>query len=115
MYTVPMDIPKFCNKCPFGMCNYNQPSWGISIGKRERNKVDGRHDSEGTYGYVCNVEFQDNGRYTKVLRANIGENIPKPDWCGLKEMKNRLTKGRRGSRTTNVRHRTDKGMPASAG
>lgn len=67
------------------MCNYNHPSWGINIDRRERNKVDGQRDSEGTYGYVCNVEFQKNGRYTKVMRGNIGEDIPKPQWCGLKE------------------------------
>lgn len=86
MYIVPMEIPKYCNKCPFGICNYNHPAWGISIDKGKRNKIDGKHDAEGTYGYVCNVEFQKNGRYTKVLRVHIGEDIKKPDWCELKEI-----------------------------
>lgn len=86
MYLVPMELPKHCNKCPFGMCNYNHPSWGISIHESERNKTDGKRDAEGTYGYVCNVEFQKNGRYTKVMRSDIGFDIEKPDWCELKEV-----------------------------
>jgi hypothetical protein len=33
------------------------------------------------------VEFQNNGRYTKVLRAECGKDIKKPKWCGLRETK----------------------------
>lgn len=86
MYIVPMEMPKHCNKCPFGMCNYNFPCWGSNNSNREVSKVDGEENLAGTYGYVCNVEYQKNLRYTKVLRANIGEDIKKPDWCPLKEM-----------------------------
>lgn len=25
MYSVPMEIPQFCNKCPFGICSYSIP------------------------------------------------------------------------------------------
>ena len=79
MYTVPMDIPKHCNKCPFGHCNYNFPLESSAI-----SNIDGKENKAGTYGYVCNVEFQKNGRYTKVLRADRGRDIKKPKWCGLK-------------------------------
>ena len=27
-----------------------------------------------------------NGKYTKVLRAGLEEDIKKPKWCGLKEV-----------------------------
>lgn len=81
MYLVPMDIPKYCNKCPFGMGNYNLPFWG----ERFISNIDFKENKVGTYGYVCNVEFQKNKRYTKVLRAELGEDIKKPKWCELKE------------------------------
>lgn len=83
MYSVPMEIPKFCNKCPFGQCDYSLP-----FGRNSVSHVDGKENKTGTCGYVCNVEFQNKGRYTKVIRANIEEDIPKPDWCGLMEMEN---------------------------
>lgn len=83
MYTVPMEMPKFCNKCPFGYCNY-----GFPLGSSCISTVDGEENKAGTYGYVCNVEFEENGRYTKVMRAEIDENITKPKWCGLKELEN---------------------------
>lgn len=81
MYLVPMDLPKFCNKCPFGYCQYSFPS----LGSNSISQVDGKENKVGTYGYVCNIEFQNNGRYTKVLRAECGKDIKKPKWCGLKE------------------------------
>lgn len=84
MYLVPMELPKHCNKCPFGMLHYNLPDWGTC--KYEIDKIDGKRDAEGTYGYVCNVEFQKNGKYTKVMRSDIGFDIEKPDWCELKEV-----------------------------
>lgn len=86
MYSVPMEIPKHCNKCPFGMCNYNRPQWSKSY-EKFISSVDGKENKEGTYGYVCNVEFQSNGRYTKVLRAECENDIKKPKWCGLREVK----------------------------
>lgn len=81
MYLVPMDIPKYCNKCPFGMFNYNLPFWGEQF----ISNIDGRENKAGTYGFVCNVEFQKNGRFTKVLRAKYGKDIKKPKWCEFKE------------------------------
>jgi hypothetical protein len=80
MYLVPMEMPKHCNKCPFGHTAYNH-----SFGRDYIDMRDGEMNKTGTYGYICNIEFQDNHKYTKVMRANIGEDIEKPDWCGLKE------------------------------
>lgn len=80
MYVVPMDIPQFCNKCPFGMLNYSAPFGGWTT-----SKIDGKDDAVGTHGYVCNIDFYENGRYTKVLRGNVDNDIPKPDWCQLRE------------------------------
>lgn len=85
MYLVPMEIPKHCNKCPFGMCNYSYPLWGEKYDKIF-SSVDGEENKAGTYGYVCNVKFQKNNRYSTVLRANMGADIEKPDWCELKEV-----------------------------
>lgn len=84
MYVVPMDIPKCCNECPFGHCTYSFPLGSSSI-----SDIDGKEDRAGTYGYVCNIEFQANGKYTKVLRAERGESIKKPQWCGLQEIEER--------------------------
>lgn len=81
MYIVPMEIPEHCNNCPFGHCDYSFPFGSSSI-----SRVDGKENKTGTYGYVCNVEFQKNGRYTKVLRSECGKDIKKPKWCGLKEI-----------------------------
>lgn len=86
MFIVPMEIPKYCNKCPFGMCNYNHPLQRDREYSKDFSKIDGEENKIGTYGYTCNVEFQKNGKYTKVLRENIGEDIQKPDWCELKEV-----------------------------
>ena len=66
MYKVPMEIPKHCNKCPFGRHQYT--------------------NIKNTYGYVCNIDFNENGKYTQVLRAQIGKDIKRPDWCKLIDM-----------------------------
>lgn len=87
MYLVPMELPKNCNKCPFGMCHYNYPLWKeAKYNYSDIDRTDGKEDKAGTYGYVCNMEFQKNGRYTKVMRSDIGFDIEKPDWCELKEV-----------------------------
>ena len=78
MYLVPMEMPKFCNRCPFGSINYS-----FTLGSRSISSIDGAMNENGTYGYTCNMEFQENGRYTKVMRAKCGEDIPRPEWCGL--------------------------------
>lgn len=78
MYVVPMEIPEHCNKCPFGYCNYSFPSGSGSI-----SGIDGEENKAGTYGYVCNIELQKSGKYTKILRAEWGKDIKKPKWCSL--------------------------------
>lgn len=82
-YIVPMEIPKHCNECPFSYLNYSFPIGGSSI-----SNIDGKENKKGTYGYVCNVDFGKNGKYTKILRAECEEKIKRPKWCGLKELKN---------------------------
>lgn len=85
MYLVPMEIPKCCNECPFGMLNYTYPPSYGDPKEPSVSCVDSEENIRGTYGYTCNVEFQKNNRYTKVVRARFGEDIKKPDWCELKE------------------------------
>jgi hypothetical protein len=81
MYMVPGNIPQHCNHCPFAVCNYNLPFERSCI-----SGVDGLENTHGTYGYTCNLDFHENQRYTRVLRANIGEDIERPAWCRLKEI-----------------------------
>lgn len=81
MYLVPMEIPKHCNKCPFGCGNYSFPAIGSCT-----SMIDRKQNRTGTYGYVCNIDFRKNGCYTKVLRADIGTDIKRPGWCELKEI-----------------------------
>ena len=84
-YIVPLPLPKHCNKCPFGMCWYNKPSWSD---KDEISETDGRVNKPDTYGYVCNVEFYTGNKgYTKVLRAEKDKDIKKPKWCRLRKYK----------------------------
>ena len=78
MYKVPMKIPKCCNKCPFGMCDFSHP-----FGCGEISRIDGKENKTGYYGYVCNIEFLKNNKYTKINRSKIDEDIKKPKWCGL--------------------------------
>lgn len=82
-YLVPLELPKHCNKCPFGKCAYNKPFWAKA---KELSVIDNKINDVNTYGYTCNIEFSENGKYTKVLRARIGKDIEKPDWCKLREV-----------------------------
>jgi hypothetical protein len=54
---------------------------------KEYSSVDGMECRQGTYGYVCNIQFEILGVYENVQRANIGEDIIKPSWCRLEEIK----------------------------
>lgn len=85
MYIVPMSIPQYCNKCPFGYCNYSFPFEGSFV-----SNIDGKENKSGTYGIVCNVEYQKSGKYTTLLRSELGKDIRKPEWCGLKEVSSDL-------------------------
>jgi len=87
MYLAPMEITKHCNKCPFGFCHYSYPLWRDErFHEKDIDKIDSKENKAGTYGYVCNVEFQNSKKYTKVLRADVGKDIKKPKWCGLREV-----------------------------
>lgn len=80
MYKVPMEIPKHCNKCPFGRHQYNKPFWSS---EDRIEPIDFKLNVRNTYGYVCNIDFNENGKYTQVLRSQIGKDIERPDWCKL--------------------------------
>ena len=82
-YFVPLELPKYCNKCPYGHCMYSYPFWAT---KRNISKIDGKENKVNTYGYICNLDFAENGKYTKVLRANFDENNEKPNLCKLIEI-----------------------------
>lgn len=81
-YIVPMEIPKYCSSCPFG-----QPRYQFSFWPKEAifDPIDKKLNKPYTYGYVCNIDFEENGKYTKVMRGELkkGE-IKKPKWCKLK-------------------------------
>lgn len=79
-YIVPMKMPKYCNKCPFGACQYSYPLGSSSI-----SEIDGEKNEPYTHGYVCNIDWWQNGQHTKIMRAHMGDNISIPEWCGLKE------------------------------
>jgi len=87
MYKVPLEMPEYCNKCPFGMCSYNLPFPRERWRDREFSSIDGKVCESGTDGYVCNIQFGILGSYEDVIRANIGEDIIKPSWCRLEEIK----------------------------
>lgn len=80
-YIVPDKIPKYCNKCPFGRCRYCFPSDNMMI----KSMVDGKINKAKTHGYVCHLEYKSQGKYTKVMHAEIGVDIKKPKWCPLEE------------------------------
>lgn len=82
-YIVPMKIPKHCDGCPFG-----QPRYQFSFWSKEAifDPIDKKLNKPDTYGYVCNVNFSENGKYTKVMRAKCKENIKKPKWCKLESV-----------------------------
>ena len=87
MYKVPLEIPKYCNKCPFGICSYSLPLPREIWRDREFSSIDGKLCESGAYGYVCNIQFGILGSYEDVIRANIDEDIKKPSWCRLEEEK----------------------------
>lgn len=80
-YIVPMEIPKYCNDCPFGHLHYFRLFWTSGS---VTDPIDKKENKPDTYGYVCNVDFSKNGKYTKVMRAKCGKNIKKPKLCKLK-------------------------------
>ncbi|MBL6466435.1 MAG: hypothetical protein JNG49_08480 [Peptostreptococcus stomatis] len=87
MYKVPLEIPKYCNKCPFGRCYYSLPLPRERWRDREFSSIDGKEFESGTYGYVCNIQFGILGSYEDVVRGKIDEDIKKPSWCSLEEVK----------------------------
>lgn len=82
-YIVPTEISKYCNDCPFGHLHYHHPFWSKGSWV---DPIDKKENKPDTYGYVCNIDFSENGKYTKVMRAKCKENIKKPKWCKLESV-----------------------------
>lgn len=80
-YIVPMEIPKRCDVCPFGHLRYYHPFYA---NKSRIDLIDKKENKPDTYGYVCNIDFSENGKYTKVIRGKCKSEIKKPKWCKLK-------------------------------
>lgn len=83
-YIVPGEMPQHCNRCPFGHLYYALPL--TSKEKIIHPAIDGQAICGGEHGYVCNLDFLENGKYTKVARADCHEDIQKPKWCPLVEL-----------------------------
>lgn len=64
-----------------------QPATTKKQGYKVFSSIDGKECKQGTYGYVCNIQFGILGSYEDVIRGNIGEDINKPSWCRLEEIK----------------------------
>ena len=65
-YIVNAEIPKHCNKCPFGMCKFSKPL------------------SDRTHGYTCNLEVPKKGHNKTTMITDYDSDIEKPDWCPLR-------------------------------
>lgn len=65
-YIVNAEMPKFCNKCPFGFCKFSLPI------------------SDGTHGYTCNLELPERGHSKTTVITDCGVDVEKPDWCPLR-------------------------------
>lgn len=80
-YFVPLKVPKYCNKCPFGFCVYSSPFWA----HKSICDYDMKENEPNTQGYICYIH-KFNNNYSKVMRVKFGEDVEKPSWCPLKEM-----------------------------
>lgn len=80
-YIVPDEIPKYCNKCPFGVLHHSLPL--TSKNKVFGNWHDGSRIFGGTHGYNCNLDFLENGKYEKIAIEDCEKDIKRPEWCRL--------------------------------
>lgn len=85
-YIVPIEIPKFCDTCPFGSCVFSRPKWTKEQNRKVICHYDGKEAEPNTHGYVCNIELEQKGKYENVMRGEYEERIPKPNWCPLVEL-----------------------------
>ena len=65
-YIVNAEIPKHCNKCPFGMLKFSKQL------------------SDRTHGYTCYLEVTEKGHNKTTMIADYEVDIEKPDWCPLR-------------------------------
>lgn len=70
MIKVPfMKMPECCDKCDFGRLRFSHPFWS-------------KDKKTGKYGYNCQLEYYEKGKYETVREAPIDEHIV-PVLCPL--------------------------------
>lgn len=82
-YIVPMKIPQHCDECPFGRLRYHYPFWAHEV---DVDPIDKKLNKPNTNGFVCVIDLEENGKYTKVMRGKIQGKIKKPKWCKLESV-----------------------------
>ena len=80
-YIVPLETPKYCNKCEYGHCIYSYPFWANGSICR----FDGEFNAPNTQGYICQIDKINNNRHI-VMRTEFDKDLEKPNWCPLKEV-----------------------------
>ena len=79
-YIVPKEIPKSCNKCPFGFCVEYHPFWSKDDEKRNTKTI------------RCQAIMP----FRNTI-LNINDETFKADWCPLVDLSNRESKMKRGA------------------
>lgn len=67
MYSVPLPIPIQCNKCPFGMCFYNNPSSDEEFTSR----IDGKKTSYAHMGMYAILILRKKGDIQKLCAEHV--------------------------------------------
>lgn len=65
-YIVDRELPKYCNKCPFGVVKSSLPL------------------SEGTHSYQCSIKLEKGDRLEVKIDYEL--DVPKPEDCPLVEV-----------------------------
>lgn len=79
-YIVPKEIPKSCNKCPFGFCVEYHPFWSKDDAKRNTKTI------------RCQAVMP----FRNTI-LNINDETFKADWCPLVDLSNCESEMKRGA------------------
>ena len=79
-YIVPKEIPKSCNKCPFGFCVEYHPFWSKDDEKRNTKTI------------RCQAVMP----FRNTI-LNINDETFKADWCPLVDLSNCESEMKRGA------------------
>ena len=80
-YFVPLELPKYCNKCAHSRCIYSFPIWA----EEEICGFDGKINKPFTRGYICQIDAINNNK-NNVMRTEFDKDLEKPNWCPLIEI-----------------------------